>query len=78
MVAPDATPRPRWPHVVDPIGDGLAPSSEEIVDLHLLRLPVGCHSRPLFLKLPTNSFFLVSTDTTGSPAPRSALIRPFR
>src|SRR5207247_10973684 len=27
--------------------------------------PLGCHSRPPFLKLPTNSFFLVSTETTG-------------
>jgi len=24
--------------------------------------PCGCHSRPAFLKPPTNSFFLVSTD----------------
>src|SRR5438477_341371 len=28
-------------------------------------VPVGCHSRPAFLKSPTNSFFLVSTEITG-------------
>src|SRR4029079_18644746 len=32
-------------------------------------LPAGCHSRPAFLKSPTNSFFFVSTDTTGCPPP---------
>src|SRR5271165_4350001 len=36
-------------------------------------LPFGRHSRPLFLKLPTNSFFFVSTDMTGSFAARNAL-----
>src|SRR5690606_28871221 len=29
--------------------------------------PCGCHSRPPFLKLPTNSFFFVSTEITGTP-----------
>ena len=29
--------------------------------------PSGCHSRPGFLKSPTNSFFFVSTETTGWP-----------
>ena len=30
-------------------------------------LPCGCHSRPGFLKSPAGSFFLVSTEITGSP-----------
>src|SRR3954462_12345022 len=30
--------------------------------------PFGRHARPAFLKSPTSSFFLVSTETTGSPA----------
>ena len=34
--------------------------------------PCGRHSRPLFLKHPTSSFFLVSTEITGSPAARNA------
>src|SRR5215203_5608640 len=29
--------------------------------------PVGCHSRPVFVKSPTNSFFFVSTEITGCP-----------
>src|SRR6185312_12452117 len=29
--------------------------------------PLGCHSRPPFLKLPTNSFFFVSTEIVGTP-----------
>ena len=32
--------------------------------------PLGCHSRPPFLKSPTSSFFLVSTLITGCPAAR--------
>ena len=35
--------------------------------------PLGRHSRPPFLKSPTNSFFLVSTEITGSRA-SSALV----
>src|SRR3954449_3641348 len=31
-------------------------------------VPFGRHSRPAFLKSPTSSFFLVSTEITGSPA----------
>ena len=30
--------------------------------------PFGRHSRPAFLKSPTSSFFLVSTEIAGSPA----------
>ena len=30
--------------------------------------PFGRHARPAFLKSPTSSFFLVSTEITGSPA----------
>ena len=29
--------------------------------------PLGCHSRPPLWKSPTSSFFLVSTEMTGSP-----------
>ena len=32
--------------------------------------PLGRHSAPPLAKLPTFSFFLASTDTTGSPASR--------
>jgi DDE family transposase len=35
-------------------------------------LPLGRHSRPLFLKLSTNSFFFVSTEMIGSCAARNA------
>src|SRR5260370_40491517 len=31
-------------------------------------VPLGLHSRPAFLKLPTNSFFFVSTEMTGWPS----------
>ena len=33
----------------------------------------GDHSRPAFLKSPTSSFFLVSTELTGSPAANAAV-----
>jgi hypothetical protein len=36
--------------------------------------PFGRSSRPPFLKSPTSSFFLVSTEITGSPAALNALI----
>jgi hypothetical protein len=36
------------------------------------KLPFGLRSRPLFLKLPTNSLRLVSTDMTGSSVARNA------
>src|SRR5215467_799673 len=36
-------------------------------------VPWRRHSRPLFLKLPTNSFFFVSTDMIGSRAVRNPL-----
>src|ERR1700678_4685954 len=35
----------------------------------------GRHSRPAFLTLPTNSFFLVSTETTGWPSFRKDAAR---
>ena len=35
--------------------------------------PLGRNSRPGFLKSPTNSFFLVSTEMAGSPAVIAAL-----
>ena len=35
------------------------------MDPHLFRVPFGRHSRPLFLKSPTSSFFFVSTEITG-------------
>jgi hypothetical protein len=34
--------------------------------------PLGRHSRPAFLKSPTNSFFLVSTEMAGSPLASAA------
>jgi len=39
---------------------------------------VDCHSRPGFLKAPTNSFFLVSTDTTGSPRANRSVVCSLR
>src|ERR1700687_5134430 len=39
------------------------------------QLSWGRHSRPAFLKLPTNSFFLVSTETTGWPSFRKDAAR---
>src|SRR4051795_3440122 len=35
--------------------------------------PLGRHARPPFLKSPTSSFFLASTEITGSPAASAAL-----
>ncbi len=37
--------------------------------------PTGCHSCPGFLKSPSNSFFFVSTDTTGCPRRCKRLVR---
>jgi len=37
----------------------------EVMYIDLFGLPLGLHSRPAFLKLPTNSFFFVSTEMTG-------------
>ena len=56
-------------NVIDAIGRHLAEFRvDEIMDANLSGLPSGCHSRPPFLKSPTSSFFLVSTEITGSPA----------
>src|SRR3954447_26598215 len=35
--------------------------------------PLGRHARPPFLKSPTSSFFLASTEITGSPAASAVL-----
>ena len=52
--------------VVDAVRDGLAQFLvEEVVDVDLLRLPLGWYSRPPFLNSPTSSFFFVSTEITG-------------
>src|SRR6266700_5685577 len=44
----------------------------------LVSSPLACHSRPLFLKVPINSFFLQSTEIIGSPAPSNCLHRSLR
>ena len=56
--------------VVDPVGDRLAqrPGRGSRGRLTRSGSPLGCHSRPPFLKSPTSSFFLVSTEMTGCPA----------
>ena len=56
--------------VVDAIGHRLAEFGDlEVMHPDRLRArPWGRNSRPPFLKSPTSSFFLVSTEITGSPA----------
>ena len=51
--------------VVDPIRDGFAAGSGKSWTLTRSGAPSGCHSRPPFLKAPTSSFFLVSTEMAG-------------
>ena len=59
--------------VVNPVRHGAAlAADEEVVDPHFLRLALRDHSRPAFLKSPTSSFFLVSTEIAGSLAASAA------
>jgi len=52
--------------VIDAVGDGASEFlDEEIMDAHSLEVALGRHLRPAFLKSPTSSFFLVSTEMTG-------------
>jgi hypothetical protein len=65
--------RPVLAAVVDPIGKRLAfGQAGEVLVFTSCGLPFGRHVRPAFLKGPTNSFFLASTEITGSPVRNSA------
>ena len=66
MVNTHAHPASILAHIVDAIGsDPSQLGNDEVMDPHLLGIPLGPSSRPPFLKSPTNSFFLVSTEMTG-------------
>src|SRR6266700_1572258 len=41
----------------------------------LVSSPLACHSRPLFLKVPSSSFFLQSTEMMGLPSCSNCLQR---
>ncbi len=77
VVDPDINPARVRRDVIDPVGRYLAQFGDlEVVHPHPLGLAprlrggrlLGRSSRPLFLKSPTNSFFLVSTEMAGWPA----------
>ena len=72
MVDPDIDPALVGGEVIDPVRDRLA---ELLVLESCTRTrsgsPLGRHSRPAFLKSPTSSFFLVSTQITGCPVDRA-------
>src|SRR5215469_2558091 len=61
------------PGVVDSIGKALpfAKLGKSLV-FTSCGFPCGRHVRPAFLKGPTNSFFLASTEITGSPVANTA------
>ena len=74
VIGADADPTDIVGDVVDPVRHGAAqPGIDEVVNLDRFGHAGGRQSRPLFLKLPTNSFFFVSTEMTGSRAARNAL-----
>ena len=60
--------------VVDTVRDRLAGASLSLKSWTRTSsgLPFRCHSRPPFLKSPTSSFFLQSTEITGQPAATAA------
>src|SRR5271163_5031089 len=65
----DADPAVVGSNVVHAIGSDLAKFRDlEVVHPHRFGVPLRRSSRPLFLKSPTSSFFLVSTEIAGSPA----------
>ena len=74
MVDADADPALVGADVVDAVGHGPAQfRDDEVVHAHLLGLgPCGRSSRPPFLKSPTSSFFLVSTEMAGCRRAESA------
>jgi hypothetical protein len=60
--------------VVDAVRDGAAQLGvDEVVDVDEFGRSAAPPFPALFLKLPTNSFFFVSTEMTGSFAARNAL-----
>lgn len=66
MIDADADPALVPGQVVDPVGDGLALlRDDEVMDAHTLRGPFRVPLAAGFLKSPTNSFFLVSTEMAG-------------
>ena len=68
MVDADADPALIVPQIIHAVGDRFAERLvEEVVDPHVDRFSAGGHSRPPFLKSPTNSFFFVSTEIVGWP-----------
>ena len=59
--------------VVDAIGNGAGELGiDEVVHINDLRLIFTTLFRAAFLKLPTKSFFFVSTEMTGSSAVRKS------
>jgi len=66
-------------HVIDPVRTAL-PTLIDGKSWICTRIgcPFGCQVRPAFLKSPTSSFFLVSTEMTGWPRSRNARARLFR
>ena len=59
--------------VVDPVRNGFAELLvDEIMDANTLGFAERIPFRPAFLKSPTSSFFLASTEMTGSPAAKKS------
>jgi hypothetical protein len=66
MVDPHADPPFVVGEIVDAIGDRLPEGGiEKIMDADREGLPVGPPFAPAVLKIPTNSFFFVSTEIAG-------------
>src|SRR4051812_25235074 len=66
VIDPDAHPSAIGADVVDPVRDCLAQfRDQEIVVRTASGWPRGRQVRPAFLKSPTNSFFLASTEIAG-------------
>ena len=66
VINPNAHPTLVAALVVDPVWDRVPKFSiTKVVAVDLLRRSLGMPFAPGFLKFPTNSFFLVSTDMTG-------------
>ena len=70
VILPDAHPAAVVGHVIDPIRYRLAELLiDKIVHLDPFRLSPRTPLSPTVAKFPTNSFFLVSTDTDRLPQP---------
>ena len=74
VIRADADPPDVIGDVVDAVRDGAAQLGvDEVVDVDEFGRSAAPPFPALFLKLPTNSFFFVSTEMTGSFAARNAL-----